>query len=154
MTKRKKHKNNRFNIIIALVVVGLAVGAVGYYLSNNNSAPAAFAYGDMSATEIQQLLQVQSDNPDLIVLDVRTPDEFSDAHINPNGLPLVNLDFYNDSFATELTELDKSKSYVIYCRSGNRSTQTVALLKGMGFENVYHLQGGIQAWQQANLPTQ
>jgi len=154
----QEKRNNRFNIVIALVVVGLAIGAVGYYMNSNNAnpsdTPGIIAYGNLNAEETQNLLQAQYNNPDLVVLDVRTPEEFSEAHINPNGLPLVNLDFYESSFGAELTALDKSKSYVIYCRSGNRSSQTVALLKGMGFENVYHLEGGIQAWQQASLPTQ
>lgn len=152
MTGKKK---NTFYLAIVLGVVGLAAVAIGFYM--NSTAPATtaddIAYGDLSANQIQQLLQAQNNNPDLVVLDVRTPEEFSEAHINPNGVPLINLDFYASNFGEELTALDKSKSYVIYCRSGNRSSQTVALLKGMGFDNFYHLEGGIQAWQNANLPT-
>ena len=78
------------------------------------------------------------------ILDVRTPTEVSEGYI-PNA---SNIDIYlGQQFIAELEKLDKSKSYYVYCRSGNRSRQACALMNRLGFENAYNLEGGIIDWQ-------
>ena len=78
------------------------------------------------------------------ILDVRTPTEVSEGYI-PNA---SNIDIYlGQQFLAELEKLDKSKSYYVYCRSGNRSRQACALMNRLGFENAYNLEGGIIDWQ-------
>jgi len=78
------------------------------------------------------------------ILDVRTPREVEEGYI-PNA---SNIDIYlGQQFLTELEKLDKSKSYYVYCRSGNRSRQACAVMNNVGFENAYNLEGGIIAWQ-------
>ena len=77
-----------------------------------------------------------------IVLDVRSPGELADGAIP--GYKMINM--FDPSFRTEIEKLDKSKTYLVYCRSGNRSGQTCAMMAEMGFENLYNLSGGIFAW--------
>ncbi|MGB5499999.1 MAG: rhodanese-like domain-containing protein, partial [Maribacter sp.] len=78
------------------------------------------------------------------ILDVRTRIEVSEGYI-PNA---SNIDIYlGQQFLAELEKLDKSKSYYVYCRSGNRSRQACAIMNSVGFENAYNLEGGIIAWQ-------
>ncbi len=78
------------------------------------------------------------------ILDVRTPREVEEGYI-PNA---SNIDIYlGQQFLAELEKLDKSKSYYVYCRSGNRSRQACAVMNNVGFENAYNLEGGIIAWQ-------
>jgi len=78
-----------------------------------------------------------------ILLDVRAPEEYAEGQIK--GHILVN--FYDPAFADELDELDKSKNYLVYCRSGNRSGQACELMRELGFESeLYNLLGGIRAW--------
>lgn len=78
------------------------------------------------------------------ILDVRTPREVEEGYI-PNA---SNIDIYlGQQFLSELNKLDKSKNYYVYCRSGNRSRQACAVMKNIGFENAYNLEGGIIAWQ-------
>ena len=78
------------------------------------------------------------------ILDVRTSKEVSEGYI-PNA---SNIDIYlGQQFLAELEKLDKSKSYYVYCRSGNRSRQACAIMNSIGFENAYNLEGGIIAWQ-------
>jgi rhodanese-related sulfurtransferase len=48
--------------------------------------------------------------------------------------------------------LDKDKSYVVYCHTGNRSSRATALMHSLGFKHVYDVQGGIAAWEQSGLP--
>lgn len=93
---------------------------------------------------------IQSDPPaDLVILDVRTPDEFAEGHLEG----AVLLDFYEDDFADELAALDPSVPYLLYCRSGNRSGQTAVLMEELGFTDVADVDGGIVSWTEAELPT-
>jgi rhodanese-related sulfurtransferase len=85
---------------------------------------------------------------DVEVLDVRTPEEYAEGHIE--GATLI--DFYEPDFADRIAELDHGATYVVYCRSGNRSEQAVALMKEQGFTAVNDLDGGVTAWSAAGLP--
>jgi len=82
-------------------------------------------------------------------LDVRTPEEFAEGHID--GAILV--DFYDDDFAEQLAQLDPDVPYLLYCRSGNRSGQTRAILSELGFTDVADVDGGIVSWTGQGLPT-
>lgn len=85
---------------------------------------------------------------DLVVLDVRTPDEFGEGHL----ADAVNVDFYAADFEGNLAALDKDVPYVLYCRSGNRSGTTAQLMRDLGFTEVYEVEGGILSWAEAGLP--
>lgn len=85
---------------------------------------------------------------DVVVLDVRTPEEFAEGHL----AGARNIDFYADDFADQLATLDPTVEYVLYCRSGNRSGQTMPILADLGFERVTEIDGGILAWAEADLP--
>lgn len=79
-----------------------------------------------------------------VILDVRTEDEFNDGMI-PNA---INIDIYKgQGFIYQVDELDKSKNYYVYCRSGARSEQACNLMNQMGFKNAYNLLGGIMQWK-------
>ncbi len=94
--------------------------------------------------------ELHSNPPDnLVVLDVRTQEEFDAGHLEDATM----LDFYRDDFADRLAELDPDEPYLLYCRSGNRSGQTLALMRSLGFTDVTEIDGGIDAWISAGLPT-
>ncbi len=94
--------------------------------------------------------EIQANPPEgLIVLDVRTPEEFAEGHLE--GATMI--DFYRDDFADQLAGLDPDAPYLLYCRSGNRSGQAATIMDGLGFSNVANIDGGIVAWTQAGLPT-
>jgi phage shock protein E len=85
----------------------------------------------------------------VIILDVRTEGEFQEGHVEG----ALQHDYYEtDSFKGFLEGLDKSKTYLIYCRSGGRSGTTLDMMAQMGFDKVYNLDGGFNAWKAANLP--
>jgi rhodanese-related sulfurtransferase len=85
---------------------------------------------------------------DLVILDVRTPEEFAEGHIEG----AVTVDFYSDSFDAELAALDPDVPYVVYCQSGNRSGQTITKMEQIGFQSVEDIDGGVVAWAEAGLP--
>lgn len=79
-----------------------------------------------------------------IIIDVRTDDECSEGMI-PKA---IQNDIYNPQlFLDRLEELDKSKNYYLYCRSGARSSQACAIMNQMGFETTYNLEGGFISWK-------
>lgn len=83
----------------------------------------------------------------LFFLDVREPAEFAEARIADSTLvPLGQL-------ASQLGGLPKDRPIVAVCRSGNRSSVAMSLLKRAGFTNVLNLRGGMVAWMRAGMPT-
>lgn len=93
-------------------------------------------------------MQEQKDNPSFVILDVRTPVEFVDGHIEN----AVNTDFLSSDFREEANKLDKDKTYLIHCRSGRRSSQALAVMNELGFIEVYDM-GGIVEWGKKGYPT-
>lgn len=93
-------------------------------------------YKNVSTEDAKQLI----DNNEIVVLDVRTPDEFQGGHIpNATLIPLQELE-------NRLNEIDKGKTYLVVCRSGNRSAQASEILSSNGFENIYNMTGGMNNW--------
>lgn len=82
---------------------------------------------------------------DLVVLDVRTTEEFSEGHLD--GATMI--DFYAPDFAERIAELDPDVPYLLYCRSGNRSGETASIMRDLGFADVADVDGGILAWTDA-----
>ncbi|REJ81985.1 MAG: rhodanese-like domain-containing protein [Bacteroidetes bacterium] len=85
------------------------------------------------------------DNNKGVLLDVRTPEEFSEGHI-PGA---INIDYNAENFKSEIEKLDKSKQYNVYCRSGRRSAAAMEMMEQSGFNKVINLEGGILGWQEA-----
>ena len=79
-----------------------------------------------------------------LLLDVREPWEFALAAIRIDGLRTLNMPM--NSVPGHLTELDPAQAVVCICHHGARSAQVVAFLERQGFEAVYNLAGGIDAW--------
>ena len=85
----------------------------------------------------------------LVVLDIRTPEEFRDGHL-PGAR---NLDFFAPDFRQQLEALAREDvPILLYCRSGNRSGQAMRLLRQWGRDDVLHLADGFRSWRAAGLP--
>ncbi len=76
------------------------------------------------------------------IIDVRRPDEFSQGS-TPNA---INFNVLDSNFIRQIDTLDKTKLYLIHCRSGNRSKKAADIMMDLGFEKVYDLQGGYLNW--------
>ena len=93
----------------------------------------------------------QISSGEVIVLDVRTPEEFNAGHLSG----AVNLDVQSGQFETELSKLDKAATYAIYCRSGRRSTIAAEKMSNAGFTNIINFnQGGFAELAQAGAQTE
>ena len=102
------------------------------------------ASGAVTTMNVSDFAKKISDKS-VVLLDVRTPAEFASGHISG----ATNIDFESGNFENEIATLDKSKSYAVYCRSGNRSGQATALMAKAGFKSIFNLDGGIINWQNA-----
>ena len=87
-------------------------------------------------------------NPNVVVLDVRTAGEFAAGHIEN----AINIDVEGMSFDSEISKLDKSKEYAVYCHSGRRSGIATEKMAKVGFTKLSNLDGGIIKWQAAGYP--
>ncbi len=96
--------------------------------------------------EAQKLIDAKK----VIVLDVRTPGEFKSAHI----AGATNIDFQGPDFESRITRLDTNKVYLVHCASGGRSTHCLPVLQKHNFQFLFHLDGGLKAWQKAELPVE
>src|SRR5687767_10665386 len=85
-----------------------------------------------------------------VVLDVRTPKEFTAGHI-PGA---VNIDWNGADFQKKVSALDKSKTYLVQCAVGGRSAKAADKMMTLQFTNVYNLEGGIKAWEKAGKPVE
>ncbi len=120
------------------------------------SGPAVMADGgadtkilkDITPVEAFDLIQENNENIDFIILDVRTEPEYKSGHIEN----AENIDYYLEGFKDELEELDKNKTYLIYCASGNRSGKALKIMDEMGFQKAYNVLGGIKGWKSKGLP--
>ena len=102
---------------------------------------------NVSPDEAEKLLK---DNPKVVVLDVRTPEEFAKGHI----AGAKNVDFKAADFAEKVAALDKGKSYLVHCAAGGRSSKALDLMKNKNFAAMYHLNEGFKAWEKAGKPVE
>jgi rhodanese-related sulfurtransferase len=116
-------------MVAALALAAVACGSTGTAVVET-----------VAASDAAALLE---GDPAAVLLDIRTPEEFGEGRLEG----AVNIDFYAADFAGQLAELDRDATYVIYCRSGNRSTVALDTFRDLGFTSVYAVEGGIVAWE-------
>ncbi len=103
------------------------------------------AYEDLAPKEFLAAYQNSSDSA--VLLDVRTAAEIAEASIDGH----IAIDIQQPGFTEKVGTLDKSKTYFIYCRSGNRSGQACRYMTTQGFDKLYNLKGGMIAWMDTDF---
>ena len=126
--------------LIALAVVS---GAMLIWPTVRRASAGGASVDTMQATQL-------INREDALVLDVRDPAEFARGRVlGAKSVPLGEL-------AKRAGDLQKNKAkpLIVVCQSGNRSVGAMAELRKLGFERVFNLAGGFNAWQQAGLPVE
>ncbi len=100
---------------------------------------------NVTVDEAEKLLK---EKPGIVVLDVRTADEFKEGHI----AGARNVDFFDDNFTKEVAKLDPATPILVHCAGGGRSGQSLPILKDL--KTVYHLKDGFKAWEKAGKPVE
>ena len=100
--------------------------------------------------EIEQIIQrlnptqfrSEINNENIILIDIRTPEEYNEGHIEG----AININYYSHDFSNQISQLDKDKTYYIYCRRGSRSGNALEVFRNLNFNEVYDLRNGINSW--------
>lgn len=148
-------KMNPKNLMVSVFLGALIIGVLltsGCIQTENNTAQSETKIQiieSITPEEAYILIQENKDNPNFVILDVRTPEEFLGEYIEN----AVNLDYYSDTFRNDLDKLDKNRTYLIYCKSGRRSENALNIMKEQDFREVYNMLGGIIEWKSKGLPT-
>ena len=100
-------------------------------------------FKSLTPIEVFKLIKEHENDPNWIILDVRTPWEFSNEHIKG----AENLDFTDPYFYEMVEKLDTDKTYIIYCKSGRRSSKMLNIMENLGFTKVYSINGGFEEWK-------
>lgn len=124
-------KNFARLVVLPFVPAALALGLGGCTAAASSSPDSSVAVG-----------------ADAILLDVRTPEEYASGHLEGASM----LDFNGGEVAEAVPSLDPDAEYFVYCRSGNRSGQAMALMQQAGIENVTNLGSLEQAAEATGLP--
>jgi rhodanese-related sulfurtransferase len=119
-------------------VSSIVLGCVGC------KAAEAKGFKNVGAEEFDKLAA----NKTNVVLDVRRTVEFTSGHI----AGAILIDWNGADFAQKVSALDKSKTYLVYCAVGGRSSRACEKMSSLGFTNIYNLEGGITAWKKAGKP--
>ena len=112
------------------------------------TAPAAVAQeksGEVPKASVEEFDWMRK-APDAVVLDVRTPEEFKAGHV-PGA---INIDINEDDFDRKVAQLDKSKTYLVHCQRGGRSTRAANRMRP-AFANLHNFAGGMAAWTAAGM---
>ncbi|PSR13833.1 MAG: rhodanese-like domain-containing protein [Bacteroidetes bacterium] len=94
---------------------------------------------NLTTPEVPDFLR---NHPQLVIIDCRRRAEFAAAHF-PQAR---HIDYLAPDFWPQITQLPTDQVYLVYCNTGRRSARTCTLMQNGGFQNVYNLRGGLQAW--------
>ncbi|WP_434037620.1 rhodanese-like domain-containing protein [Formosa sp. 4Alg 33] len=100
-----------------------------------------------TSLSVDEFSKIMSEQPELMVVDVRTPEEFDSGHLEG----AINYNWKSEDFNKQILDLDKSKEVLIYCRSGARSAKAAEKMRSEGFTAVYELKGGLIDWKKENM---
>ena len=126
----------RKSAFILLTIVSILMLAACGTADTSNENSGGKLYEDVNVEQAKKLI----DNDEVVVIDVRTQEEFAEGHI-PNAM-LIPV----DEIDNVMEEMDKDASYLMVCRSGNRSSTASELLAKNGFQHIKNMEGGMNKW--------
>lgn len=119
-------------IPIILILLLVACAAPMAVTESPTESKTEIAFGDISGDELLTLV-----GSEVIILDVRTPEEYASGHVEG----AINIPVTAIQMDLENQNLDPNQAYALYCRSGNRSLVAYTVLQKEGFEKLYHAPG-------------
>ncbi|MCY1722178.1 T9SS type A sorting domain-containing protein [Prolixibacteraceae bacterium Z1-6] len=106
-------------------------------------------YERLYPDKCDSLIKVHSENPNFVILDVRTGSEWMTEHLEGS----INRSTGDSDFQQRLALLPKHKIFLLHCQSGGRSAGAFAKMQDLEFTEVYEMIGGLNGWKNYNLPT-
>jgi len=139
--------NVKKNILFSLFLIATACNI--YSAKAETTDISGNIYKQLTAVKCDSLIKANETNPNFVILDVRTPGEWSSYHL----MGSINRSTGLADFDAQLAALPKHKLYLMHCQSGGRSAGAFAKMKNLGFAEVYEMAGGLNSWNTAKLPT-
>ncbi len=138
--------NSNLNFSVFILIIGLFMNSSCEQKEAENSATESMVL-PVQETKIENIKAMEAakmleKNPDMMVLDIRTPGEFNSGHIPTS----INIDYKAENFELEIKKLDRSKPYLMHCRSGRRSTAALDTFRKHRFDHIIHIDDGILGW--------
>ena len=133
-----------FYFIIPVVVIAVAAN---FFNGKTKSIDTSGNASSSASCKMTPEQYVQADKSDAIILDVRTQREFDYGHLEG----AIVIDIYQRDFRDKVNQLDKTKTYYVYCKTGIRSRSAVNYMRQSGFSKVCDLQGGINYLARAGV---
>ncbi len=131
------------SLIICIFLTYLLLGGSNSYAQNQ-------IITTISADSAFTLTQLHNNDPNFVIIDVRTPNEYYAGHIQK----ATNLNLFSSIFGNTLDSIDKNKMYIIHCQAGSRSARALDSMAYRNFKRVYNIQGGINSWKNSHSVTQ
>ncbi len=103
---------------------------------------------DIFPAEAWDMISNYREGDDLVIIDVSTPQEYESLHLEG----AINVNLLSRFFKVRLDVMDKSRTYVVYCKVGGRSKIAQKLMQQLGFQTVYNVVGGTLLWEEEALP--
>lgn len=134
----------RIGFVITIFIASLTLAAAPPATQPTTQPMKKFT--DIDVNKFEEMIR----QPNTVILDVRTPEEYAAGHLKDAKLINVRA----PDFAMQIAKLDKSKTYLVHCRSGVRSVTACNALGELGIPNLYNMLGGINAWTAAGKPVE
>ena len=133
-------------VLIVCLIAGSTASLRAAGDSTNSSKATVATPRRVEVAEFAKLLSQK----DVVILDVRTPEEFKAGHIKG----AQNIDFLGANFAEAVGKLDKKKPCLVYCAGGGRSAQACKKMSALEFGTLVDLAPGFSGWKRANQPVE
>ncbi|MEO6742610.1 MAG: rhodanese-like domain-containing protein [Chthoniobacteraceae bacterium] len=137
--------------ILQTLLIAAILNFTPHAISDEPKQPAAAKVSPVKDVTPDEAAALMKDKPGVLVLDVRTPDEFADGHI----AGAKNLDFLGDDFEKGLAALPTDRPVIVHCAAGNRSSKVVAKIEALKLPvQILHMKAGFNGWKAAGKPVE
>ena len=150
--KLLSHQYNGIVMISGMVKVALSprgcrLFLLLVFLSSPLPAQVPPKIADISVQRAERITRENEHNNKFQIIDIRTPKEYKYGHLERSLL----INYYDQDFTAQMEQLNRDKTYLIYCHSGGRTREAVKVVKQLGFKHVYFMPQGIVGWARAGF---
>mgnify|MGYP001183716416 CR=1 FL=1 len=140
-------KNKNLILTFAATVFTL-LNIQGWSANYSNPTDTIKFFKSINVNRANKLNQENTGNQQFIVIDVRATSDYKNDHL----ANAISIDFKSDDFIEKLKQLDRDKTYMVYCYGGVRSKKTMEQMEKLHFTKVYNVKGGMMKWKAKGLP--
>jgi len=137
-------------LVVAILTLGLVAAGCSSEETTSSGGTGAATTATYETVDVQTAYDALSADENAQLVDVREPEEWAETGVGPEAvlIPLGDLE------AQAPAELTADQPVYVICRTGNRSQTASEILVGLGFTQVYNVDGGITAWVDTGLPVE